>query len=106
MKSIDTSHLQTQFSPQSKSKVARNLPFILARQAIRNLQDRRKKLLIPEKADISSAALLASQNIEAETPAEETPSGQGLKNSGSILRKLWRSKIFGKCKRTYGPVCL
>ncbi len=76
MKSIDTSHMQTQFSPQSKSKVARKSAIHTGQAGHTKLAGQKKEIVdTGEKADISSAALLASQNIEAETPAEETPSG-------------------------------
>ena len=76
MKSIDTSHMQTQFSPQGKSKVARKSAIHTGQAGQTKLAGQKKELVdTGEKSDISSAALLASQTVEEETPADETPSG-------------------------------
>ena len=76
MKSIDTSHMQTQFNPQSKSKVARKSAIHTGQAGHTKLAGQKKELVdTGEKSDISSAALLASQRTEEETPAEESSSG-------------------------------
>jgi len=76
MKSIDTSLMQTQFSPQSKGKVARKSAMHTGQAGHKKLEGQKKELVdTREKSDISSAALLASQATEEEAPAEESSSG-------------------------------